>query len=106
MSDDRYDRWRNCAKPSQPCYSEDMTITVALPDDITQHAEPGREALEALALEGYRSGTLTQFQVGQLLRFSRVQTETFLASHLDLYDYTTEELEAEADLLHRLRGTL
>jgi hypothetical protein len=80
-----------------------MTIMVALPDDITQHADPAREALEALALEGYRSGTLTQFQVGQLLRTSRAQTETFLASHLDLFDYSMEELDAEADLLQRLR---
>ena len=80
-----------------------MTITVGLPDDITQHADPAREALEALALEGYRSGAWTQFQVGQLLRTSRAQTEAFLARHVDLYDYSTEELEAEADLLQRLR---
>ena len=81
-----------------------MTITVALPDDITQHADPGREALEALALQGYRCGSLTQFQVGQILGISRFETETFLARHLDLYDYSTEELEAEASLLRGLRG--
>jgi predicted HTH domain antitoxin len=86
------------------CYPEGMTITVGLPDDITQHADPGREALEALALEGYRSGTLTQFQVGQLLGISRFETELFLARHLDLYDYSMEELEAEASLLRGLRG--
>jgi predicted HTH domain antitoxin len=80
-----------------------MTITVALPDDITQHADPGREALEALAVEGYRSGTLTQFQVGQLLGISRYETEMFLARHVDLYDYSMEELQAEADVLQRLR---
>jgi predicted HTH domain antitoxin len=45
---------------------------------------------------------LTQFDVGQLLGLSRVQAEDFLARHVDLYDYSTEELEAEADLLHRL----
>ena len=79
-----------------------MKITVELPDDVTEHANPGQEALEALAIEGYRSRTLTQFQVGQLLGLSRIQTENFLARHLDLYDYSTEELETEADLLHRL----
>jgi len=26
----------------------------------------------------------------------------FLARHVDLYDYSTPELEAESDLLHRL----
>jgi predicted HTH domain antitoxin len=79
-----------------------MKITVELPDDVTQHAHPRGEALEALAIEGYRSRKLTQFQVGQILGLSRIQTEDFLARHLDLYDYSMEELETEADLLHRL----
>lgn len=81
-----------------------MQITVELPEDIARHPDPGREALEALALEGYRSHQLTQFDVGQLLGLSRVQAEDFLARYVDLYDYSTEELEAEADLLHRLHS--
>ena len=85
-----------------PCYSKGMKITVELPDDVAQHANPGREALEALAIEGFRSRRFTRFEVGQLLGLSRIQTEDFLARYLDLYDYSTEELEAEADLLRRL----
>ena len=81
-----------------------MQITVELPEDIARHPDPGRETLEALALEGYRSHQLTQFDVGQLLGLSRVQAEDFLARYVDLYDYSTEELEAEADLLHRLHS--
>lgn len=80
-----------------------MNITVELPADVTQHAEPGREALEALAIEGYRSQKWTQCQVGQLLGLSRVQTEDLLARHVVLYDYSMEDLEAEAALLKRLR---
>ena len=79
-----------------------MQITVELPEDIARHPDPGREALEALALEGYRSHQLTQFGVGQLLGLSRIQAEDFLARHVDLYDYSAEELEAEADLLQTL----
>ena len=79
-----------------------MQITVELPEDIAGHADPGREALEALALQGYQSRKLTQFDVGRLLGLSRIQTEDFLARHVNLYDYSTEELESEADLLHRL----
>ena len=79
-----------------------MQITVELPEDIAGHTDPGREALEALALQGYRSRKLTQFDVGRLLSLSRIQTEDFLARHVDLYDYTTEELESEADFLNRL----
>jgi predicted HTH domain antitoxin len=76
-----------------------MQITFELPEDIALHADPGREALEALAIEGYRSRKLTQFEVGRLLGLSRIQTEDFLARHVDLYDYSVDELEAEADLL-------
>jgi hypothetical protein len=39
-----------------------MKITVELPDNVTEHANPGQEALEALVIEGYRSRTLTQFR--------------------------------------------
>ena len=31
-----------------------MQITVQLPDDLAQHPNPGRDALESLAIEGYR----------------------------------------------------
>jgi len=87
---------------TEACYSESMQINVELPEDIARHQDPGREALEALAIQGYRSRQLTQFDVGRLLGLSRIQTEDFLAGHVDLYDYSTEELESEADLLHRL----
>ena len=79
-----------------------MQILVELPDDIANHPDAGREALEALAVGAYRSRTMTQFEVGKLLGLSRIQTEDFLARHVDLYDYSTAELEAEADLLQRL----
>src|SRR6266850_6533588 len=64
------------------CYPEPMQITVDLPEDIARHPDPGREALEALAIEGYRSHSLTQFDVGKLLGISRIQTEDFLACHI------------------------
>jgi hypothetical protein len=38
------------------CYPQTMRITVQLPDDLIQHPNPGREALEALSIEGYRVG--------------------------------------------------
>ncbi|HEY6251741.1 MAG TPA: hypothetical protein VI685_17425 [Candidatus Angelobacter sp.] len=41
-----------------------MEIIVPLPDDLAQHPNPGREALEALVLQGYRAGTLSQAQKG------------------------------------------
>ena len=80
-----------------------MRITVELPDDVTEHADPGREALEALAVEGYRSRKLTLLQAGRMLGLTRIETENFLAGRVDLYDYSAEELDAEAELLRSLR---
>ena len=69
-----------------------MTVTLDIPDEIaSQLTAPGQElsraALEALALEAYRRGALSQLQVGRLLGLARIETEDFLAQHLDLYDY-------------------
>ncbi|ADW68972.1 UPF0175 family protein [Granulicella tundricola] len=44
-----------------------MTITVELPDDLASYADSGRKALEALAIEGYRTGKLTQRQAAAML---------------------------------------
>jgi predicted HTH domain antitoxin len=56
-----------------------MQITVDLPDDIARHPDPGREALERLVIEGYRSKALTHHQAGQLLGLSRFEFDDFLA---------------------------
>jgi hypothetical protein len=45
-----------------------MQIVIELPDDIAQHPDPGREAVERLAIDGYRSGQLTHYQASQLNR--------------------------------------
>jgi predicted HTH domain antitoxin len=79
-------------------------VMLELPDDVAHHANPGREILEAFAVEAYRSRELTQFQIGRLLGLSRIQAEDFLSRHVDLYDYSREDLESEADLLQRLSG--
>jgi predicted HTH domain antitoxin len=84
-----------------------MVITLELPDDIA-HALGGRSdqdltrrALEALAVQGYSEERLTQRQVGELLGLGRVETEDFLAQHVDLYDYDPAELAREEDSLRR-----
>ncbi|HEY3159012.1 MAG TPA: hypothetical protein VGJ78_08645 [Vicinamibacterales bacterium] len=50
-----------------------MKITVELPDDVAQRPDPGRQALEALAIEGYRSGALTHYEASRLLQLSRLE---------------------------------
>ena len=86
------------------CYPEPMQITVELPDDIAQHADPGREALECLAIEGYRSGALTHFQASQLLGKSRFDFDDFLIER-KIYDhaYSIEDLHQDLADLEKLR---
>lgn len=83
-----------------------MIVTLELPDDIAQalasRGDLSRQALETLAVDGYRDKILTQAQIGRLLGLARIETQRFLAQYVDLVDYPMSELEAEADLLHRL----
>ena len=60
-----------------------MNVAVELPDDIAQQLETAwrdipRHVLEAVAVEGYRSGALTRGHVQRLLHFSWWETEAFL----------------------------
>jgi predicted HTH domain antitoxin len=86
-----------------------MQITVDLPDDIAGHPDPGREALEALAIEGYRAGTLSHYQASQLLGLTRFEFDGFLKDrHIYDHAYGVEDFEHDLDTLRRLdaRGIL
>lgn len=87
-----------------------MTVILDIPDEIASELtvagqDLSRAALEALALEGYRRGTLTQLHVSHLLGMSRIQAEDFLAEYLALYDYEPGELRREAQALADLHKT-
>ena len=75
-----------------------MQITVELPDNLAQRPDAAREALEAFAIEGYRSGALSSYQVRLLLGFeTRYELEGFLKEH-EVWEraYTVEDLEKDA----------
>jgi predicted HTH domain antitoxin len=75
-----------------------MQITVQLPDDLATRPNPAREALEAFAIEGYRSGALSAFQIRLLLGFeTRYELDGFLKDHeVWEHSYTVEDLEKDA----------
>ncbi len=80
-----------------------MTITVELPDDLATHADPAREALEALALEGYRSGSLTAHQAGSLLGMHRFEFEGFLkARGVPDHAYDVDDLHHDIAVMDKL----
>jgi predicted HTH domain antitoxin len=79
----------------------DMDVTLRIPDEIAAcFGRPGdvsRRALEALALDAYREGSLSLFQVSDLLGLSRVETEDLLGKHqVELARIDTSELDREA----------
>jgi len=81
-----------------------MEITVKLPDDLAQHQNPGREALEALVIEGYRSGKLSHYQASQFLGLSRFQFDGFLKErNIFEHAYSVEDLEQDEATLRRLQ---
>ena len=62
-----------------------------------------RRALEALALEEFKSGHITKPELRRLLGFgTRYQLDGFLKSHGVYEDYTMEDLEQELDALKQL----
>jgi predicted HTH domain antitoxin len=82
-----------------------MEIVVQLPDDLAQHSNPGREALEALVVQGYQAGTLSAYQARQLLGLSRFEFEGFLKDR-NIFDhaYDIADLEQDRRLLETLRS--
>jgi predicted HTH domain antitoxin len=76
-----------------------MQVTLDLPDDISAALEGrwpdlSRHALEALAVESYRIGALTESQVRRLLRLeTRFQVHSLLKEHGVPLRYTQADLE-------------
>jgi predicted HTH domain antitoxin len=83
-----------------------MKITVELPDDVAQRPDPGREALEALAVGGYRSGAFTHYQASQLLGMSRFEFDAWLkVRRIDDHAYDVDDLEQDLATLERLEAS-
>jgi predicted HTH domain antitoxin len=82
-----------------------MQITVDLSDDIARHPDPGREALERLVIEGYRSKALTHHQAGQLLGLSRFEFDDFLPERgIGDHAYSIADLQQDLADLEKLRA--
>ena len=85
-----------------------MEVTINLPEDVAnvfladgENLE--RRVLEATALEGYRSGRLSQAQVRRMLNLvTDMQVNAFLKMHNVFLEYTTEDLEQERQTLEKL----
>lgn len=88
-----------------------MRVTIQLPEDISaalgeQWDDVPRRALEAIAVEGYRTGALTESQVRRLLELeTRFQVHALLKKHHVPLQYTSADIEDDLRA-HRELGIL
>ena len=88
-----------------------MQVTFEIPDDMAGNLasngqDPARAALEAVAIEGYRSGALSPYQTRRLLGFeTRYELDGFLKAH-NVWEraYGLEELERDRETLRHLEA--
>jgi len=88
-----------------------MQVIVEIPDEMAQRLappgqDPSRAALEALAIEGYRSGALTASQTRRLLGFeTRYELDGFLKAHnVWEHAYSLEDLEQDRRTMQQLEA--
>lgn len=87
-----------------------MTITLNIPETVAQKLGTSPESvaqsvLEDAALEGYRSGKLSHFQVRKMMGFdSWAQTEQFLRSHGVPVLYGPDELREDRKVIAQILG--
>jgi predicted HTH domain antitoxin len=76
-----------------------MRVTIQLPDDISaaleeQWDDVPRRSLEAIAVEAYRTGALSESQVRRLLELdSRFQVHALLKAHHVPLQYAANDLD-------------
>jgi predicted HTH domain antitoxin len=88
-----------------------MQVTVDIPDNLAQSfqaagRDPARATLEALAVDGYRSGALSAREARSLLGIeTRYEFEGFLKSHnVWEHAYGIEDLEHDREVFRRLEA--
>jgi predicted HTH domain antitoxin len=83
-----------------------MNVAIELPEDIARLLQASwkdmpRRALEAIALEGYRTQALTRGQAGRLLGLNLWETETFLKEKQAYLPYDESDLDRDRQAIDR-----
>jgi hypothetical protein len=97
---------------SRLCYSRPMQITLNIPDDLARQmapegTDPARVALEALALEGYRTELLSESALRQMLGFqTRMEVHAFLKQHGVYLHYGVSDLQQDRATARQVRSKL
>lgn len=84
-----------------------MDVTIHIPDDLATRLGTGgdlsRRVLEALAVEEFRLGRLTQTELRRVLGLATRQAlDAFLKTHGVYVPYTVDDLDRDRNDLRRL----
>jgi len=85
-----------------------MQVNIELPQDVTEALQQKwgdvpRRTLESVAIEGYRSGALTEGQIRRMLGFeTRVEVHELLKNAGVPLDYSEADLEEDLATHRRL----
>jgi predicted HTH domain antitoxin len=89
-----------------------MSVTFQLPDEVEQRLRAespnlDAELKEAAALELFRQGKLSHYELAQVLGLDKYETNAYLKRH-NVYEgsITMEDLEADRQTLGRLLGPM
>jgi hypothetical protein len=78
-----------------------MQVTLTIPDALAEQLiaagqDPSRAALEALAVEGYRTQRLTEAEVKRMLGYgTRMQVHALLKEHDVYLNYSMADVEQD-----------
>jgi len=87
-----------------------MNVAIEIPDEVARQlaarsGEVSRGVLEAVAVEAYRSGTITPAQVQQMLALkTRWDVEDLLRRADAFHDYTMADLERDLTAMRDSSG--
>lgn len=88
-----------------------MQVTLEIPDElagkfVSRGQDPARAALEAVAVEGYSSGSLSAYQTRCLLGFeTSYELDGFLKAHnVWEHAYSLEDLDQDSQTLSQLEA--
>jgi hypothetical protein len=101
-------RHSSCAKPTILCQTEIVQITLEIPDDLVSVLAPSgedlsRAALEAFAVEAYRAGCMSGYQIRTLLGIrSGYELDGFLKER-GIFDYTIDDFDRDLDGIRAVR---
>lgn len=83
-----------------------MDVSITIPENIANHIKEKRDipqfAKEALTIEAYRNGVITESEVQELLNLpDRFEVDAFLKKSKAYINYTEDDLQADIETIQK-----